>query len=106
MVEGPPLICIPGKDPLVAVTIDPGLQEDGVEVLDGEIAHLEGDHALPMGENEKGIEIETEVEIVRETGSGTRIETLTGTEKRREGEGVTERLKNEGIGFQCQRRRL
>lgn len=103
MVEGRQ-ICIPGKDPLVAITIGPGLQGDGVEVLDGEIAHPDDDHALPMGENEK--EIETEVEIVRETGTGTKIETLTGTEKRRGGEGVTEMLKNEVNGFQCQRRRL
>lgn len=105
MVEGPQ-ICIPGKDPLEAVTIGPDLQGDGVEVLDGEIAHLEDDHALPMGENEKGIEIETEVEIARETEIGIKIETLTGTEKRTGGEGVTERLKNEEIGFPCQRRRL
>ena len=90
----------------MAATTGRGLQGDGVEVPDGEIAHLDGDHALHMGENETGIGIETGVEIVTERGSGTKIETMIGTEKRREDEEVTERLKNEVIGFQCQRKRL
>lgn len=107
LVEGPQ-ICIPGKDPLGAITISPGHQGDGVEVLDGEIAHPKEDHALPMGENVKGtgIEKEIEAEIVKETGSGTKIVTLTGTVKGKEGEGVTVRLKKEMSGFQCQERRL
>ena len=105
MVEGPQ-IYIPGKDLLVAATTGQGLQGDGAEVRDGEIAHPDGDHALHMGEKETGIGIETGVAIVTERGSGIKIETMIGTEKRREEEEVTERLKNELIGFQCQRKRL
>lgn len=100
MVEGP-LIYIPGRDLLVAITTNPDLQGDGVEVPDGEIAHLDDDHG-----NENGTGIEIEGEIVKGTGIEIGIEIRTGTEKRREGEGVTERLKKEAIGFQGQRRRL
>ena len=100
MVEGP-LIYIPGRDPLVAITTNPGLQGDGVEVPDGETAHLDDDHE---NANETGIEIEDE--IAKGTGIEIGIETRTGTEKRREGEEVTERLKKGAIGFQGQRRRL
>lgn len=100
--------CIPGIGPLVSITINHDHQGDGVEVLDGEIAHPEEDHVLPMEENEKGtgIEKETGVEIVKETGSGTKIETLTGTVKGKEVEGVTESLKKGMIGYQYQERRL
>ena len=98
--------CIPGIGPLVAITISRDHQGDGVEVLDGEIAHPEEDHVLPMGENETGTEKETEVEIVKERGSGTKIETLTGTVKEKEGEEVTERLKREVTGYQHRERRL
>ena len=92
----------------MAITISPDHQGGGVEVLDGEIAHPEEDHALPMGENGKGtgIEKETEVEIVKEIGSGTKIETLIGTVKGKKGEGVTERPKKGVTGYQCQERRL
>ena len=108
MVEGPQ-ICIQEIDPLVAIIIDPGLLEDGAGVLGGEIARLDADHAHPLGENGKetgnGKGIETEGEIVIETGIGTKIETLTGKEKRTEDVVVTEKLKKEKIGFQHQRRR-
>ena len=61
-----------------------------------------------MGESETGtgIEKETEGEIVKERGSGTKIETLTGTVKEKEGEEVTERLKREVTGYQYRERRL
>ena len=100
--------CIPGIGHLVAITTSPDHPGDGVEVPDGEIAHPEEDHVLLMGENETGtgIEKETEVEIVKETGSGTKIETLTGTVKGKEGEAVTERLKKGVTGYQYHERRL
>lgn len=100
--------CIPEIGPLVVITISPDHQGDGVEVLGGEIAHPDEDHVLPMGESETGtgIEKETEGEIVKERGSGTKIETLTGTMKEKEGEEVTERLKREVTGYQYRERRL
>lgn len=92
----------------MAITISPDHQGDEVEALDGEIAHPEEDRVLPMGESETGtgIEKETEAEIVKERGSGTKIEILTGTVKGKEGEEVTERLKKEVTGYQYRERRL
>lgn len=99
---------IPEIGPLVAITISPDHQGDGVEALDGEIAHPEEDHVLPMVENETGtgIEKETEVEIVKERGSGTKIESLTGTVSGKEVEEVTGRLKKEVTGYQFRERKL
>ena len=100
------LICILEKD-LLAITIDLGLQEDGAGVLDGEIDHLDDDHAHLMEEIEKetGKGIGTEGGIGKETGIGTKIATLRGKEIKREVVAVTEKLRKEKIGFQHQRRK-
>lgn len=100
------LICILEKD-LLAITIDLGLQEDGAGVLDGEIDHLNDDHAHLMEEIEKenGKGIGTEGGIGKETGIGTKIANLRGKEIKREVVAVTEKLRKEKIGFQHQRRK-
>lgn len=107
MAEGP-LICILEKD-LLVITIALGLLEDGVGVPGGEIAHLDDGHVHLMEgigkETETGTEIGTEGGTGTETGIGTKIVTLTGKEKRREGVAVTKKLKKEKTGFQHQRRK-
>ena len=97
---------ITGKDPLVAIIISPDLQEEEAEVLDGEIAHLDADHAHHLEESEKETGIEIEVGTVTETGIGTKTEILIGKERRTEVEGVIGTLRKDMTGFQCQRRRL
>lgn len=103
-----PQINTRGKDLLVTVIINPGPQEGEAEVQDGEIAHLDVDHAHPMEETETEIEIETGTGggIVIEIGTGTRIEILIEIEIRTEGEAVIERLRKDMTGFRYQRRRL
>ena len=101
-----PQINTRGKDLLVTVIINPGPQEGEAEVQDGEIAHLDVDHAHPMEETETEIETGTGGGIVIEIGTGTRIEILIEIEIRTEGEAVIERLRKDMTGFRYQRRRL